>query len=121
MNDRDPILSRLLAPFITRAIVNEVIPNQDLGRLLPLVCPSHLRKSEDLPPLRAALFGGLCGRSFRVYIYFQSINYLYCYYCLVRSAVRPAASFSEGFCLMGFMGFMGDMGFMGTMGRMGFH
>jgi len=30
------ILSRLLAPFITRDIVNEVIPNQNLNLLLPL-------------------------------------------------------------------------------------
>ena len=31
------ILSRLIAPFITRDIINEVIPTQNLERLLPLV------------------------------------------------------------------------------------
>ncbi len=31
------ILSRLFTPFITRDIINEVIPNQNLSRLLPLV------------------------------------------------------------------------------------
>ena len=30
------ILSRLLAPFVTRDIVNDVIPSQNLGLLLPL-------------------------------------------------------------------------------------